>query len=228
MSKKIKECLKLLYNGIDTTLFEVAIAGSFAMYCYMKFVLGMTLEWEPNDCDVYICTEDNEKFNLVTENFVRKLRVQRVKHKLLGDYENNYALDGVKLRLRDVVFLRGRATTVSFIQVKSKNNIPDVIRDFDIDVCKVALYFKHNEYVLAPLVRESLQLKRAAIVREFIWDRRAPDPVELHRLILTYRRMYKYQKRGFLFSNSPFVDSVENGAVRELTLDEVDAIKQEW
>ena len=217
MDEKVVTILRFLHNVIEPGFCEVAVAGSFATYAYMTSVLAVSVDWIPNDCNVFVATDDKEVFKDMVAAFWDYVRDEEdlycPKPRFRkSDYMNNATV------LTFVNFLLpGQLPIVSFVQHPSKSNIRDILQDFDIDVCKVALYFKHGEqghYILEPSVREALLSATATVTKRIVWDRRAPTEQELEVLTRTYRRMKKYQDRGFVFADQPVPDSIENGAVQ--------------
>ena len=204
------EILQHLFYGIKTPLFEIGIAGSFALWCYMTFVLQMPeVSFIPNDCDVYICCPTRTEFRHVLRRFSNYLKNNAVQYRVTKFRYNKYTAADYPLYIRDYKF-RGNETNISFIHDKHATTLRNVIEQFDMNIVQVILYFWNNFYDIQPNVRSAILSKQVTVIREFIFENNVPDKPEVALLLNTYRRMIKYKKRGFAFTNTPLVSSLES------------------
>lgn len=225
--EKVKCIVTTLKNGIKgIPKYDVAIAGSFALFCYLKYVLRETVNWKPNDCDVYIYTNTRREFRDVVGKFIDYVKEHVATYVTNPFHYNEYTFLQEPIYIRDVWMCSARHRSsvkvaekceecfkISLIFVCPYEEISTAICDFDIDVCKVAYYFKDDRYYMNESTREAIQRKTATVTREFIWATRAPDRYEITQFTSTMRRMNKYRRRGFEFTNMPIPKSVQDGEV---------------
>ena len=217
MDENIQKVLTFVSQAfpVQPVGFPIAIAGSFAMYCYMVLVLKKTVDWIPSDCDIFVPTDDDEAFDTLISCFRSFLRGRKGIWCSPRTFCCKYTHSGHLQRVTNFKLPGNtRLPVISFIQHPKKKAIRDIVSDFDIDICKVALYFSGDNpsFDLDPEVIQALATATASVTRYFLWKRYGPNPVELSYLVATYNRMTKYQDRGFTFINGPDVDCLEDAA----------------
>lgn len=229
-SPEVAKIFRLLDNGIKAPKYDVAVAGSFALFCYIKYGLKKAISWVPNDCDVYVTSPTRQGFEAIVNAFVAYARRAIVVNSAPPYRTNGYAFTPQPIYMRDVNCCGAtndcihvpdetcpRCIKLSFIHTGAYSDIPDLIKGFDIDICQIAFFFKDRRFYAEHKTLLAIQDGKATVAQDFIWESHAPTDYERTVLASTLRRMTKYHERGFAFTNMPIPKSVEDGEVQMMT-----------
>lgn len=120
---------------------EVGIAGGFCTDLYrLKQGIVVPQGTGYSDIDVFVSGDgglDIQNFFLCTTSFIEKGKNAGYKIIREESHEHQYVYEGVAVLIRTITFEGFEESPVSFIQGPKTNNIWQVMKTFDIDVCQV-------------------------------------------------------------------------------------------
>lgn len=209
--------------------FQVAVAGSFSLYCFMKKVLDKEPNFVPNDCDIYVLSETIELFNDYVSKFLSFASETFPSSSVrltLPRKCSSYSLPEMKeVTVRDLK-LSETFVKLSFIHYQGAKVIDDVVGNFDIDIVTVSFDIFRKSFRLTSDTKLAISAMKATVVRPFVFKDSVPTDNEQQSLHETFDRMRKYKKRGFSFTNVPtIVTKSDVKAIEEL--EDEDEKKQE-
>lgn len=200
--------LHWLRLGFDRSNCCVGIAGSFALLYYMRIVLDLKPRWQPGDCDFYVFACDRDTFRNKVRDFGLYLKRYGVRFAHGKVRENRYSGDArIPLVVWDVI-VGAKNFKLSFIHHPSATSMSDIVAEFDMDIVRVRLDPFENEFCVEEGVRRAI-IAGTAEVRPFVFRNVVPTEEEAYLLAATLSRMRKYKKRGFLFTKTPSISSME-------------------
>ena len=200
--------LHWLRLGFDRSNCCVGIAGSFALLYYMRIDLGLKPRWRPGDCDFYVFSCDRDAFQSKVRDFVLYLKRYGVRFAHGKIRENPYSGNArIPLVVWDVI-VGATNFKLSFIHHPSATSMADIVAEFDIDIVRVQLDPFKNKFCVEESVRRAI-IAGNAEVRPFKFRSVVPTEEEVCLLAATFSRMRKYKKRGFVFTKTPSISSME-------------------
>ena len=195
----LKQILSILVAEEDESEQAVAVAGSAALHwCQDEHRIGPNkVEWTPRDLDLFICCNER-RYRERVHRMLRKLSEHQWHHKA-DTYLHMYGPTRRGVLITEVK-LAGFRPILSLVQSPFAD-IPSTVANFDIDVCRVAYFVKSNSFVLEGSTLEAIASGKATI-RDFDLGGSCKETELIASVIKSsIRRVAKYQKRGFEFTN---------------------------
>ena len=189
---------------------EVGLAGGCALYWHLiheAFPKDL-LDWVPSDIDLFVCGElgsTHSKFRAYVEECKERCTEFGVKVLSTKFHKNRYVIKNQSVLIADLE-IAGLDSVISFVQAPNVRTVMEVVETFDIDVVQVVYNCFTCEFTIEPGIKERIA-NMHAIVKPFHTEKHCPSEFEKRRQSVTYYRMKKYEKRHFVFINSPCIIS---------------------
>ena len=194
----------------------VGVAGSCALYKYMKRETGMEAKWRPSSMDVYVTgslSRTIEQFKAFVNSFLSKVRRNKLYASVRRKRWDAMLVRGERLLVIDVDFCDMK-TKLCFVQFPVVVGIENVCDYFDLNVMKVWYGIQDCGVRLERQVRKDVE---GGILKwcGSRYEDAVADRWDSTRLECIGYRVKKYKKRGFQFAGYPvcfwsYVDMVCN------------------
>jgi hypothetical protein len=189
---------------------EVGLAGGCALYWHLiheAFPKDL-LDWVPNDIDLFVCG------NLGSTQGTFRAYVEKCKDRCAefgvivlstNFHRNRYVIKDRSVLIADLE-VEGLDQVISFVQVPNVRTVIEVVETFDIDVAQVVYNCFTCKFTIEPGIEKRIA-NMHAVIKPFHTEKHCPSEFEKRRQSVTYHRMKKYEKRHFVFINSPCIIS---------------------
>lgn len=181
---------------------EIALLGSSAlMRLQVQLQIGPDWGSGPNDHDVFITgrwASTETHFKGMVGLIVAKMKRLGAKIELVSEYYV-YGRNQEFFWVVDVK-VQGIEKKISFVQAPGLKRVSDVLKRFDINVCRVGYDFHSGELFYSKKVCDDVTRCVATVDGPAF----GPDAVskdDIHQVLRTMERVQKYSKRGFNFIN---------------------------
>lgn len=200
---RVRSMLRYVLPRNECNKNEIAVAGSSALCWYQDDRKVGPMWGPPGDVDVFVAGywgKSQWRFRRFCCRILRQLAGSLYITKKVVWYQNVYVKRGSKVNICDVYF-KDMDTHVSFVQGCGCKNVQEVIKGFDIDVCKVIYHVHSESFEVTKSVELSIKTHTAWVKDDWQFLHSYPDRFDRVQIGSTMRRMQKYEERGFLIIN---------------------------
>jgi hypothetical protein len=120
-------------------------------------------------------------------------------------HRNRYVIRNQSVLIADLE-VEGLDQVISFVQAPNVRTVIEVVETFDIDVAQVVYNCFTCKFTIEPGIEKRIA-NMHAVIKPFHTEKHCPSEFEKRRQSVTYYRMKKYEKRHFVFINSPCIIS---------------------
>ena len=188
---------------------SVLLAGSCALFLYMNRELQLSkrqIGWFPANIKFFCCDHNPAECSALIERFRTQIEKETGHRPSVHDHVC-HKCDPL-LMVVDM-FLPQFCIWISFICLDEKTTMADLIATFEVNVMKVVFNPNSGIFNIDPTVKEAI-IKREATATNLNFTGPVLSAKESNKVYETFRKMAKFEARGFRFKKNLSIHSEED------------------